>query len=233
MNHHASPHPPPAPWPLHWPFHRPFHRPFNWGRRPRVAVAVAALLALLGLGVLAADHAEAPGTRADPEADIADLYAWHDGDKLVAVLTYAGLQAPAAGQQGSYDADVLYGVHLDRDSDQSADVDVWIRFGQNSEGAWGVRVENLPGATGPVVGAVDQMIDAGTNASVYAGLRDDPFFFDLDGFRQTLDTGTLAFDAQRDSFAGLNVTAIVLEMDLAAATGDSESLQLWATTGRK
>jgi hypothetical protein len=89
-----------------------------------------------------------------------------------------------------------------------------------------------PGASGPVIGPVEKKIDGGLNARVYAGLRDDPFFFDLEGFRNTLATGTLSFDGSRDTFAGSNCTAIVLEMDLAAAQAGGATLQLWATTAR-
>ncbi|MCA9729372.1 MAG: DUF4331 family protein, partial [Candidatus Eisenbacteria bacterium] len=68
---------------------------------------------------------------------------------------------------------------------------------------------------------------------VFAGWRDDPFFFDLAGYQMTLQTGDLSFDSTRDSFAGLNVTAIVVEMDLSAALGSGSKINLWATTGRK
>jgi len=70
-------------------------------------------------------------------------------------------------------------------------------------------------------------------ARVFAGLRDDPFFFDLEGFEQTLQTGAVSFQDTRDSVAGLNCTAIVLEFDRAAALGGSQTLNLWTTTGRK
>ena len=49
----------------------------------------------------------------------------------------------------------------------------------------------------------------------------------------TLMSGTLMFDSTNDTFAGLNVTAIVVEMDAAAAAGNGTTLQTWTTTGRK
>jgi hypothetical protein len=78
---------------------------------------------------------------------------------------------------------------------------------------------------------------------VYAGLKDDPFFFDLDGFRDTLTTGDLAFCsvdpacpggmAPRDSLAGTNATAVVIEVNTADLLMDgSTRFQTWATTGR-
>lgn len=198
-----------------------------------LCLGLAVVGALVGILAIAADHSEAPGTRADLAADIADVYVWHQGNKLIAVLTYGGLQATTENQSAVYDEDVLYSIHIDNNADNATDIRVDARFGQNSDGQWGIQVENLPGVDGPVVGAVETVIDAGSGLSVYAGLRDDPFFFDLEGFNQTLATGTLAFDGERDSVASLNVSSIVLEMDLAAATGGSDSLAVWATSGRK
>lgn len=196
-------------------------------------VAALCIIAIIGVAAFAADHSEAPGTKADVAADIADVYAWHEGEKLVAVLTYAGLQATTEGQSATYDKDVLYTVHIDSDGDNASDTDVYVRFGQNGAGDWGVQVENLPGTTEAVVGAVGEAIDAGNGLSVYAGLKDDPFFFDLEGFNTTLETGTVSFNPERDSVAGLNVSSIVLEMDLAAASSGSDKLAVWASTGRK
>jgi len=196
---------------------------------------LTALLALVAIGIyaLAADHSEAPGTQADQAADIADIYAWHEGNKLNTILTFAGLAAPVAGQSAMYDTDTIYTVHIDNDLDNASDIDVNVRFGKNSKGEWGVKVENLPGVSEAVVGAVETVLDAGNGMSVFAGLRDDPFFFDLEGFQATLMTGTLSFDGTRDSVAGLNSSAIVLEMDLAAARAGNDKLNVWATTGRK
>ena len=201
-------------------------RPHFW------CALVAAAGALLALPALAADHAEAPGTQADPAADIDDLYAWHtSAGKIVAVMTFAG---PAdAGLGAVYDADVLYGIHIDSDGDNESDTDVWVRFGEASDGSWGVQVSGLPGGDDVVEGPVEENLDAGGGLKVFAGLREDPFFFDFTGFLDTVTTGTVAFDSTRDAFAGKNVTAIVVEMDTATVTGSEHNIQLWATTGRK
>ncbi len=195
--------------------------------------ASAVLAAVTGLALssfaIAADHAEAPTSGADAAADIADLYAWHDDGTLTTILTVAGLGLP--GEDAVYDADVAYGIHIDNDGDDEADIDIVVKFGEDSQGNWGVKVWNLPGTGAPVVGAVEQVVPA-AGGKVWVGLRDDPFFFDLEGYTDTLSTGALSFDSTRDSLAGTNVTAIALEMDLGAALDGSETLQVWATTGR-
>jgi len=181
--------------------------------------------------VTAADHVDAPATTADAAADITDVYAWHtDQGTLVAVIDFAGLLE--VGQPAVYDGKVVYGLHVDNDGDNVADQDVWVRFGENGAGEWGVQVSGLPGNATPVVGPVEQVIDAGLGQKVFAGLRDDPFFFDLQGYKETLMTGTLSFDSTRDSFAKLNVSAIVLEISLDGIAGGSQELQVWATTRR-
>lgn len=183
--------------------------------------------------VQAADHTDPPDRVAiGNTADIGDIYAWHDtsAGTLSLALTFAGPLAPVAGQAGAYDEDVLYGVHLDNNGDNTPNVNIWVRFAQNDLGDWGVQVTGLPGTTGPVEGAVETTLEPGNDVKVWAGLRDDPFFFDLEGFNNTLATETLAFDPTRDSFAGANITAVVLEVPLAAALSGSDDLQVWATT---
>ncbi len=196
------------------------------------AGAVAAL-AFCTSGVFAADHFEAPGTMIDLAGDITDVYAWTSDDKLVAVLDFAGLQG--AGVPATYDPDVLYGIHIDNTApfDNEPDISIWVRFGQNGAGEWGVQVVDLPGADTPIEGAVETTITDSNGLRVFAGLREDPFFFDLDGFKATLMTGTVMMVSTNDSFAGLNVTSIVVEMDAATAGGGSDNIQLWATSGRK
>ena len=186
---------------------------------------IAALLA--AQPALAADHAEAPGTQADPAADIADLYAWYSGSDVTFALTFAGL-GPAGGM-ATYDTDVLYQIHIDNDADNMADHSVDVRFGQDADGNWGVQAMMPDGSV--VQGAVGENHTADGN-TVYAGLRDDPFFFDLTGFVTTLDTATVSFDSTRDSLAGTNVTSVVVELDRATIDGGGDVIAIWATSSR-
>lgn len=186
-------------------------------------------LVLATTPALAADHAEAPGAAADPAADLADFFAFTDDGNFVAIVTFGAL-TPAAGD-ATYDADVLYGVHLDTDGDNIADVDVWLRFGQDAEGNWGVQASGIPGQE-PVEGAVETAIQDG-DLRLWAGLRDDPFFFDLAGFQDNLATGDVSFDSTRDSLAGTNVTAIVISGPVDTFAGSATSFTTWSTTARK
>ena len=69
-----------------------------------------------------------------------------------------------------------------------------------------------------------------TDGFFWAGLREDPFFFDLTGFQETLSTGTVSFVNDRDFFAQKNISAIVIELETEDLGGTT--LQVWATTSR-
>ncbi len=212
------------------------------GHERVVTTGALALVSVLGLAepptVQAGDHGEAPGTLVDPIADLCDLYAWiTPEDTLVVALTFDCRLPP--GQDVAYDPEVLYTIAIDRPPeggthpDNVDDASIRIQFGQDPDTRdWGVRVKNLPGLGGPVIGPVDQTIDAGGPTRVWAGLRDDPFFFDGEGLEQSIAGETLAFDNARDEAAGLNTGAIVLEMDAAAAFLDAERIRIWAYSGR-
>lgn len=205
--------------------------------------AAFALLAASGSSH-AADHVDAPSSRLDREGDITDVFVFRANGKLVGSICFAGSPAPnprVDGSAGAYDKDLLYRFNIDTNNDAKADITVQIRFGQNSKGVWGVELEGVPGAGARYVfGPVETVLKSPTGLKAYAGLRDDPFFFDVEGFNMTLATfgddsapdGRLMFNNKRDSFGKRNLTAIVWEMDLAAAAQGSKTLGVWATTER-
>lgn len=206
-----------------------------------LAILITAGLSLdlfSGNDVQAADHTDPPPNAqgAGDSGDIGDIYAWHKGQgadqKLVTVLTFGGPAEPEVDQAGAYDADTLYTILIDNSGDHMPDLTIYARYGQNPNGDWGVQVIGLPGEPGPVVGSVETTIQ-GTSSMVWTGLRDDPFFFDLQGFGETASSGTLSFNSSRDFFAGKNITALVLEMPMAAALGAGTSINVWATTAKK
>ena len=186
---------------------------------------------VLSTVVVAADHDEADtASFSDDTADIGDLYAWHEGGRLTLILTFDGYKLKS--ETPTYDPDVLYGFHIDTNADNQPDHEIWARFGQNSAGEWGIEVQGVPGQEGALVGPVEEVVsDASTGAEVFGGFRDDPFFFDLEGFKDTLMTGTVSFNPDRDFVAFKNTAAIAVEFDQAAL--GSESIAVWATTGRR
>jgi hypothetical protein len=214
----------------------PYRGARRFGMNSNTGRAIMLVLGVAATGSVqpdadAADHLDAPLTREDAAVDIADFYAWQDGDKLVAAISWAGLQGP--GSEGTFGDDVLFGIHVDSDGDAIEDKSTWVRFGLNDAGEWGVKFEGIPGGDAEVVGPVDTVLEAGLGLRAFAGVREDPFFFDLDGFQATLSTATLAFDGERDTFLGTNTTMIVVEMSVDGAAAGSDQLQMWATSARR
>ncbi|WP_265529608.1 DUF4331 family protein [Sphingomicrobium marinum] len=202
--------------------------------------AAALVFQLGGEPIVAADHLDPPQRTSpdaddtpDTAADIADLYVFFDGTTTKLILTFAG-PAPT-DQPATFDPDVRYFINVSNDTDRATvEIPILVQFGEDDSqpgDQFGVRVSGLPGVTGDIIGPVetDLMQDGVT---VRAGLFDDPFFFDLQGFRETLDTGTLSFDSSRDFFAGQNLTAVVIEIPNNSLAQGNNVIDVWAETLR-
>lgn len=193
---------------------------------PPIVSAICGV-ALGGSSALASDHQEAPNASSQLAADIGDYYAWHDADNLNLALTFGTFNAP--GMPATYSSDVLYAFHFDTTvpADGVSDSDIYARFAQDDTGNWGVQVFD---ATQTLFEAPVESVTESNNGKVWAGLSDDPFFFDLTGFNSTVSTGTLSFDPSRDDVAGLNITSLALQIPLANIIGSGTSVSTWATT---
>lgn len=220
----------------------------------------AAFALAASAAVMSADHAESPGADADPAADLADVFIFtspQSGSKTVAAITFGGRAAPRSRIDGSFycDPDVLYTFNIDREAangafDNIPDVQVYARLATNAKGDCGVQLENVPGAGGTFSGATEQVFTSPTGLRAFAGLRNDPFFFDAEGYAALVasfaapgQSGDVASafrlvgnQARRDSFANRNVSAIVFEMEnvaLAPPSGNFRPrVRVWATTAR-
>jgi hypothetical protein len=230
----------------------------GWNRLPRGVAAAFALAA--SAAVMSADHAESPGTDADPAADLADVFIFpspESAGRTAAAITFGGRSAPRSRIDGSFycDPNVLYTLNIDRanaagEFDSVPDVQVHARFGLDASNGCGLQLENVPGAGGTFSGAIETVFTSSTGLKAFAGLRNDPFFFDAEGFAALVasfatpgQNGDLvtAFrlgsgTPRRDSFANRNVSAIVFEIDnnaLSPASGASRPrVRVWATTAR-
>ena len=229
-------------------------------RRTPLLLAAAGALAV-SAAVMSADHAESPGANADPAADLADVFIFPSPEapttKTVAAITFGGRAAPRSRIDGSFycDPNVLYTLHIDRadaagNFDNVPDVEVLVRLARTQLGACGMQLENVPGAGGTFAGAVEQVFASTTGMRAFAGLRNDPFFFDAEGYAALVtsfngagQSGDLigsfrltGNQARRDSFAFRNVSAIVFEMSndvlAPAVNGVRPKVRVWATTGR-
>jgi hypothetical protein len=216
------------------------------------ALTAAALAAALSGGPLnsaAADHVDAPGLMppgGNLQLDVTDVYAWRarNGNTVLA-MNVNGLTAPgkrpvfASGVPSvSRTKAATYWLRVDNDGDAVPDVNLGVSFSKaNGKGVQTMTVTRngkhlLTGKTSP--GKAVTINRAGA-VRAYAGLRDDPFFFDLDGFINILSTDAgksfLGCTGTRtDFFAGKNVSAIVLELPSALLRGGTSQIGVWSAT---
>lgn len=217
------------------------------------AGALCIALAAAGVGVLrAADHDDAPLIGTDQAADIADVYAFaspQDPNRVVLALTLSDVLPPGQIQLGRsiFDPRVLYEFNIDNDGDGVEDkvIQAYV-VGTPQRQEMIIRGPVTPLIRGaesrlvPAPATIAVRVSTGTTPIVadrngvklFAGVRDDPFFFDLGRFSAILAGQATGFaDPGTDAFAGLNTYAIVLELPI-AAVGDPATTTVWATTSR-
>lgn len=180
-------------------------------RTIRVAAAGLATISLLcGGAATAADHVDSPGVLADLSTDLADLFAWTtpESDKVNLILTVGGLAGIATVPEGGYFSDAAqYVFHVQSapafGMAAAATTDVICQFDADIADA-PMQVSCWVGDQDYVTGDVE-ITDGITSASgqtrVFAGWRDDPFYFNgagvfavFDAVRGAVDAGGLQFD---------------------------------------
>ena len=203
-----------------------------------LAMASAAALMIAGAPNRAADHFDPPG-RTDPAvdsnpdlpADIADVYAWHAGEMLNLAITFAGPNANTA--PAFYDRNVLYRLNISTAApDDTPEMTIRVRFGAGARpNEFGVRFEGVPGVAGTIEGPVETTI-VKDGVQARAGLFDDPFTFDLQGFREIRPSGQIRFNNTRDFFHLQNDTGFVLSIPRNRFGTGTGVVRVWATSGR-
>lgn len=208
--------------------------------RKIATLGTAAVLLTVGAAPFltnAADHIDAsafgsigsPGGAFAPnsvngERDINDVYAFQGADASRTVLVMT--TNPAINLfGGNFGPNVRYILNVDRDGDAVQDLAYVVRFDAVAAGSQDYTVTRYTGANavslahGNVRGEGNTGDNGGVaslkgDGRVFAGVRSDPFFFDLTGFVGTLfNIGTDDLGVNpTDFFAPLNTNAIVIEV---------------------
>ena len=185
-----------------------------------------------------ADHLDAPGLmspESNPKTDITDIYAFQkpgDPDKSILILNVNPLAPTLANE---FESNGLYELKIDTDGDARAEIVFRIAFTQVDDGQQWATVRRVNGGDAdandgeviikhaPVSFDSKARITKAGQYKFFAGIRSDPFFFDLVGFLHNFKfTGS-------DFFIDKNVFGIVLEVPNHALGGNPQ-IGMWART---
>ena len=230
----------------------------------KARVAAGALLvvatAIVGQRVLASDHQDTPEVELNPRMDINDVYAFpgSGADRIVLAMTTS---SPIQGTNASFDNNLLYQFRIDNSGDAVEDRVIQVTFsGTGANQTVTVRGPIAPAMTGmkstlvndpqAITGLVGQALGSATGMQVYTGLRDDPFFIDLEQFFKIVpdrrpSTGPLSQPQTQtatsfrtpgiDFLRNYNALAIVVEVPkamLTTASGADANIGIWGTVSR-
>lgn len=210
------------------------------------------LLVLVGLSatvyLIASDHIDAPAVMGTG-SDITDFYAFQspsNSSNMVFVVNVQGLLAPSATAAASFDQAVMLEINIDNSStkDNMEDLVIQATFKDGKVRVYGPVAPSQKGLTSTLMGSasyVEANVTAyGSNAvigeksgmKVFAGPRDDPFFFDLGAYQDVINGDASSFNNPgTDTFKGTNVMALVVELPKSLlGTG---SINTWVTSNRE
>lgn len=231
------------------------------------ALALAAAAVVLTIArpraILASDHQDTPEVELSQRMDINDVYAFPGAspDRIALVMTTASPITPAQAAAGfAFDPNLLYQFKVDNNGDAVEDYVVQVTF----EGSGASQRAHVRGPVKPAQPGVQSTLVAGApeivaplgapsgaapGVQVFAGLRDDPFWIDLETFMRILpdrkpvsgplsqipDTPTASAwrNPGVDFLRGLNTLAIVVELPTSQLTaGGTSKLGVWGTISR-
>lgn len=217
-------------------------------KRKKLLMAAFAALVITGGIIYAADHIDTPAVT-NQTTDITDVYVFRaqDPNNLVFVANTQGLASPANSAALKFDENTLLEFNIDKNGDNIEDLVIQCIYkaAGNKMLVYGPAVPSETGTRSKLNGSITAEVAVtpygttaitGTGSSgikVFAGPRDDPFFFDLNRYKAILaGTQTGFANPGTDTFAGTNVLSIVVEVPkaLLAATGN---INVWLETKKK
>jgi hypothetical protein len=220
--------------------------------------AIAGVLAMVLLGLLlpqsqinAADHNDGTIAASNPDADLADVYAFLDpnnNDNVIIAEDVHGFIVPAeATNLAFFDTNVKYEFQIENNGTAKPNILIDVTFSapvaatpqtatiKFSTGQTFTAPATFPSlaATAP---AFTVTTDSKTGISFFAGEVDDPFFFDLAGFDRfvaSVEAGAAdvtQLQRGRDSFAGYNTHMIALSVPATLLKGSGTTIGVGGAT---
>lgn len=217
-----------------------------------MASAFVAAVSLANIPFLmAADHAESPIVESDQGADIADLYAFldpNDPSRTILAFDVHGFIVPGENSNlAAFDPDVRFSFSIENTGDAKTDKTIDVSFSRpTGRGVPQLAEVVIPGkrkkddirfyAPSTPGSATDKeakpptlTLDPATGIIFFAGLRDDPFFFDIPAFNRFQSSvlsgkaNTSHLKRGRNTFAGYNIQMIALSVPNDLLTGSAGS----------
>jgi hypothetical protein len=208
----------------------------------RVVILTASLFPLL-----ASDHADAPNNNRDRATDLADEYMFvdpNDSTRVVMIMTFNGFIVPGENTNlFVFDENARYVFEVENTGDAVPDRFYRVTFGPKSSasGAQTATIELPDGRTftAPVTPSnhIDETApapviteDPATGVRFFAGISDDPFFFDIPAFGRFIASvragapSTASFSRGRDTFAGYNIQTIALSIPASQLRGSNGNI---------
>lgn len=210
-----------------------------------------------GAYMYAADHIDAPAVTGPNStslaADITDVYAFQSpstSSNLVFVCNTQGLLSPAASGSAQFANNTMYEINIDNTGDNVEDLVLQCLVQNGKIRVYGPVAPAQPGTSSTVATSAPSVetnvttydnsksgtlaMGTGSNGvKVFAGLRDDPFFFDLARFKEIIAGTQSSFrNPGVDTFAGTNVMSIIVEVPK-SLLGTATTLNIWAESKTK
>jgi hypothetical protein len=210
-------------------------------KRKVLLTVLAALVAVSGGIIYAADHLDAPAVSNQP-TDITDVYVFRgeNTNNLVFVANTQGLLSPSATGAAKFDEKTLVEFNIDNNGDNVEDLVIQAIV---KNGKMKIYGPYKPAATGTRSVIAETAFTVQTDVTpygqaaimaeqkgvkVFAGPRDDPFFFDLTQYQKILGGEASGFNKPgNDTFKGTNVLSIVVEVPK-SQLGNASTLNVWA-----
>lgn len=160
----------------------------------------AGLLVIAGAGgaaglAIGSDHQDTPEVELNPRMDMTDVYAFPGSSpgRIVLVMNSRAFLTPGAtAADASFDPDLLYQFKVDNDGDAREDRVIQVTFtgsgadqqvevrGPVAPPVQGAMMNQIADVSPAVTGAIDTPSGSSADLQVFAGVRDDPFFLDLE-----------------------------------------------------
>ena len=201
---------------------------------------------VLGLVLVAADHIDAPAVQGGT-SDITDFYSFQGSNtnNLVFVANVKGLLSPSATADAAFDENVMVEFNIDNNGDNIEDLVIQAVPKDGKMYFFGPVAPSTSGTSSSVMtssplGSVTisqygtpAVISVENGANLFAGPRDDPFFFDFGQYSEIIAGNAGSFNNPgTDTFAGTNVMSVVVELPK-SMLGGSGTLNTWVETKRK